>query len=455
MMTATQNGAGAYESSGSHLLNFFSSLGGIRNKGDEEILGLWGAAYGEQKTLALRALFYARDIRGGQGIRSAFRVIVRDLAEKETLSKEFVYWIAHYGRWDDTFELLGTPNEDTLKLVLSIELGLGNALLCKWMPREKSSKKDLAKKLRNLLGLSAKDYRKMLSSGTSVVESQMCSQEWSEIEYAHVPSQAGLRYKDAFARNDGERYQEYLDGVLAGGDKINASTLYPHQLVQKCFEDKYDNTVQAMWDNLPDYLGGSEESILPVIDVSGSMAGLPMVVAIGLGMYLAERNKGLYENRFLTFSESPIWTSIPKGSLDLKVEKVRMADWGMNTNLELVFDMFLDLAQRDPANVPSKLIVLSDMEFDQASARHHTSESFFSQMKARYDDCGVAMPQVVFWNLNGSPHYPVRVHETGTMLVSGFSPSIMKHILQGGGELTPFQLMLNVLGSDRYATIYL
>ena len=151
-----------------------------------------------------------------------------------------------------------------------------------------------------------------------------------------------------------------------------------------------------------------------------------------------------------------MWASIPKGSLKLKVQKVSRADWGYNTNLEKVFEMFLDLAKRDSANVPSRLIILSDMEFDQASSQHHTNETFFSQMKARYDACGVAMPQIVFWNLSAhNPRYPVRVHETGTMMVSGFSPSIMKHILKGGGEITPFQMMLSVLGSDRYAQIYL
>ena len=454
MLAVTQNGAVTNEDSGSELLNMFFSIPSYRQEPEEKLLADFWKAWGENQTLALRLLFYLRDVRGGQGQRQLFRTLLKDLATKIDLSTKFVYWIAEYGRWDDTFELLDTSNEDKLKLVLSIELGLGNALLAKWMPREKSAKKALAKKLRKLLGLNAKDYRKMLSGNTEVVESLMCSNKWDEIEYKSVPSQAGLRYKEAFAKRDEERYRGYIEGVLSGNTEIKATTLYPHQLVEKCFEGKYDKTVQALWENLPNYLEGTDMSLLPVVDVSGSMSGLPMIVAIALGIYLAERNEGRYKNRFLTFSESPQWASVPNGSLDLKVEKVRLADWGMNTDLEKVFGLVLEAAVMG-GSVPDKIIILSDMEFDEASQQGQASQTFFDTMKDKYAREGVQMPSIIFWNIASRSNYPVRVNEWGTVMVSGFSPSIMKHVLKGGGEITPFQMMLQALGSDRYAQIYL
>ena len=456
VFTETQNGAITNESSGSELLNFFGSLSSARNTESEQFLASFYRAFNENKVLATRSLFYMRDVRGGQGIREPFRVVVKDLATKQVLSREFVYWIAHYGRWDDTFALLDTQSQDNLRTVLALELSLGNKLLAKWMPREKSSKKALAKKLRKLLGLSAKDYRKLLSGNTEVVETLMCSNQWGDINYAHVPSQAGLKYKDAFARRDGERYTEYLEQVAQGNQNINASTLYPHQLVEKCFDGNYDATVQALWENLPNYLEGNDQTILPVVDVSGSMSGLPILVAIALGIYLSERNGGRYKNKFLTFSESPQWASVPNGSLELKAEKVRLADWGMSTNLESIFDLVLKMSFDSSTVVPDKIIILTDMEFNQAMDTEPDA-TFFEKMQKKYDSCGAKMPTLIFWNLasRSSDNYPVRASTNGTMLVSGFSPSIMTHILKGGGEITPFQLMCQVLGSDRYSQIYL
>ena len=451
----TQNGAVTNEDSGSNLLNMFFSIASYRHKESEVAVGDFWKAWAENQTLALRLLFYLRDVRGGQGQRQVFRDILKDLASRIDLSEKFIRWIAEYGRWDDTFELLDTMNESKLKTILAIELTLENKLLAKWMPREKSAKKELAKKLRKLLGLSSKDYRKLIAGNTEVVETLMCSNQWQEIVYSHVPSQAGLRYKRAFAKRDGERYQDYVQSVLDGNVAIKATTLFPHQLVTKCFEGKYDKTVQALWENLPDYLAGTGESLLPVVDVSGSMEGTPMIVAIALGIYLAERNEGHFKNKFLTFSESPQWASVPKGSLDLKVQKVRQADWGYNTDLEKTFRLIKNLAIRNQ-DVPDKVIILSDMEFDEACEfRQSSTQTFFESMKDLFAQENLQMPSIIFWNLSSRSNYPVRVSEWGTVMVSGFSPSIMKHILKGGGEITPFQFMLQTLGSDRYAQIYL
>jgi len=117
--TTTTNGDKALKSTTSKILDFFSKAGAIRTVSDSEKIALFNAAYSEDKLLALKALFFIRDIRGGAGERDTFRVIAKSLCGRDPLVvKMNIELFSEYGRWDDLFVLFGTSiEEDALNLI--------------------------------------------------------------------------------------------------------------------------------------------------------------------------------------------------------------------------------------------------------------------------------------------------------------------------------------------------
>ena len=110
--TFTENGAQAKNTSGDKLVDFYSTAGALRNADDTRIERLFDDAYSEDKLLATKILFYARDIRGGLGERKLFRTLIKHLAmyHPEAI-KPNLDLIGVYGRYDDLYELVGTPLE--------------------------------------------------------------------------------------------------------------------------------------------------------------------------------------------------------------------------------------------------------------------------------------------------------------------------------------------------------
>ena len=179
----------------------------------------------------------------------------------------------------------------------------------------------------------------------------------------------------------------------------------------------------------------------------------PIKVAISLGMYIAERNEGIFKNHFMTFSDKPEIQEIVGDNILDKFSNIRSADWGYNTNIEATFRKILSTAVSNSLSneqMPNMVLILSDMEFDAATERSSTS---FENIKRLYADHNYDMPSLVFWNLDAkTPNFPVKQHESGTMMVSGFNPSILTSIL-GGQDYSPLQLMYDLLNSDRYSII--
>ena len=279
-------------------------MGGSRQNSDEEILDWFKMAWSENKLLSLKAAFYNRDIRGGQGERRSFRIFCKWLAQNypQAISKN-LHLIPEYGRWDDLLILENTPVEKEAFALIFKALEEGNKLCAKWMPRENKKGGKITKKLREFAKITPKEYRELLSKNTSVVENLMCKNLWSEINYKSVPSIAQHKYRKAFFRHDEERYKEFLTKVIAGEEKIHASAIFPHDVIKPILEGyllwsrnkvklspKEILNIQAQWQNLPDYFSETKQNILPVCDVSGSMNGLPLEVSVSLGLYCAERN---------------------------------------------------------------------------------------------------------------------------------------------------------------------
>ena len=448
----TENGAVTHSTSLSACLDLFFLAGGSRNISDEAIIKLFIQARAENKDVAYRILFWARDCRGGAGEKRFFRTIA--IYCKENYSAEYealAILIPKYGSWKDIF-MVDTPNDNVLNY-LSIQLVEHQHanLLAKYFPR----KGEWFTKMHKYLGMSPKEFRKLLVSMSDTVEQKLCAGEISKIDYAKVPSVAMNMYKPTFLLKDRVRFDEYIAQVMDGKSKINASVLFPHQVIQGLRRDNAD-VAQAQWNALPNYMENSTERILPVCDVSGSMDGLPLEVSVALGLYISERNKGIFKDAFITFSERPQMQYVQGDSLIDRASSLTNADWGMSTDLQKVFDLILNAATREglPADeMPTKLLIISDMEFNQADSNNTNLDV----IRQKYSDLGYTMPEIIFWNVNGRVgNIPANKFDSKIGLVSGFSPSILTSVLAGKVE-TPEQLMLKAISkyTDVTAELYL
>jgi hypothetical protein len=454
----TANGMTTLTTSLDPCVDLFFTIGASRGK---ELWSQFERAYMADPSIAVRILFWARDVRSGSGERDTFRRLMQRMEAKDPeLLSRLLPLVPEYGRWDDLL-IFSTPR---IKLqaygIINRALRNGNGLAAKWMPR----KGNVAKELRHYMNESPKGYRKLLVELTKVVEQQMCARQWTEIQYDHVPSVAAARYQKAFGRHDPEGYTAYKEKLARGAAAINAGAIYPYDVI-KSVGTGDPQVALAQWEALPNYLGA--DFVLPMVDVSGSMTSpvggsknlTCLDVAVSLGLYLADKQRGAFRDAFLTFSaQSKI--QFLKGDLLQKLDQLKRSDWGMNTSLESAFNEILRVAKSGsvPAEqMPRYLLILSDMEWDAATrsygGRHNPTG--YEMARAQFAAAGYELPKIVFWNLNaraGGSNVPVRFDEAGTALVSGFSPSIMKSIL-GARSFTPADIMLETVNAERYAPV--
>jgi len=450
--TRTANGMKTFDSSKSALVDLFFTIGASRGK---DLSVQFVKAMKQDETLALRLLMWARDVRGGAGERDVVRTILLSLEKNypEVLSRLLPH-LPEFGRWDDLLIFKTKAIKDQAYTLIGDALRERNGLAAKWMPRQGP----VAVEIRNFFGMSPKFYRKSLVNLTKVVEQSMCANTWDDINYSHVPSLAAARYQKAFKKHDPAGYEAYKAKLSTGEAKVNASAVYPYDVIKSRRFGGDDKVIQAQWDALPNYIG--DELVLPVCDVSGSMscpvggnANLTcMDVSVSLGLYLADKNTGPFKDMFLTFSDKPK-LQVLKGNLIDKLNQLERAEWGMSTNLHAAFQCVLDYAVKGKVkaeDMPKYILVMSDMEFNHC-ARH--DDSAMQMIERKFKEAGYEAPGIVFWNLNArAGNVPVKHDKRGVALVSGFSPSIMTSILKAE-SLDPASVMLQTLNSPRYAVI--
>ena len=175
----------------------------------------------------------------------------------------------------------------------------------------------------------------------------------------------------------------------------------------------------------------------------------PIEVAISLGLYLSERNKSVFKDMFVTFSEDPQFQYLT-GNLQNRRRQMSTANWGMNTNIQAVFDKLLTLAVKNKVNqkdMPTHMIIVSDMQFDSCCRNNNNQK----EITKKFKKAGYNAPILVFWNVNDHCNKPVTEQRENTILVSGFSPSIMKTLLKADVEsITPVEQMMTTLMDKRY-----
>lgn len=485
--TMTENGAVTHKTTRSDLLDMFAMGAAMRNRSDADVILMFQKAYAENPIYAMRCLFYIRDVRGGQGERRFFRLAMNNWATNQPkVVKNLVKEIPEYGRWDDLFALMGTPVEkdalDFIKVQLALDIQSKTpSLLAKWMPSENASSAKtiaLGHKVRQHLGMTHKEYRKVLSTlrqRINIVERLMSENRWDEIEFDKIPSRAGLIYKNAFARRDiiKAKYQAFAEDKTT---KVNASALYPYEVVKQAIRVMdadndwcrktvaLDNTERLMvnkyWENLADYIKNGKFNGIVMADTSGSMTwgdGNAINAALGLAMYCAERAKGPFHNHFMTFSSQPSLIEFEGVDFCDKVARAMRAPWGGSTNIEAAFDLLLNTAVSNHLSqddLPEAIAIVSDMEFDQARGSYmrgsSSHETLMEGIARKWATAGYKMPHLIFWNVNARQNNIPMLGNGPISFVSGFSPSIFETIISGK---TGYDLMMDKLNSERYSRL--
>lgn len=456
--TETENGAATNKSSLNHCLDFFALAASMRENVSDAVK-LFEKAFYEDKQTAVRILFWIRDIRGGQGERDVFRHCFNRLYDlDEELYEDLLKHVPEYGRWDD---LLNNNKINLLPKLIEIvkaqlekdEKSDSPSLLAKWMPSlntSSSKTKENAKKLSKALNMTPRQYRKTLSKlrkKISLLEHNMSSNNWNSIQYDKLPSQAFRKHVLAFNRNDKENYTKYLNDVKNGNKKINTSTITTSEVIDTLSSD--ENSANVIWDSLENFVPENLNSIV-VADVSGSMIGRPLKISTSLALYFAERNKGQFANKFITFSECPELVEVIGDTLADKLRFISTRDWGMNTNLEKVFDLLLQAAKNsDKDDIPKVIYIITDMEFDYCVK--NANETIFENAKRQWDEEGFKLPTVVFWNASArNIHTAVTKFDKNVSLISGSNQSSFKLAFE---SKSPVELMNEVINSERYSKI--
>ena len=478
-ITYTENGGTAYRSSESFCLDMFFKAGAMRNSSADEISDTVSRAYAEDPDKTMKIIFFARDARGGLGERRFFCIAIAALVKiAPDAVRKNMHLFAEYGRFDDLCVLIGTPLEKDAVAIIKSQLEKDTAamysggkasLLAKWLPSVNASSKETrntGRRIAELLGMSERTYRKTLSElrrYTDILENRLREHDYT-FRYEVQPSCAMFKYRKAFIRNDGERYKDYICKVNKGEAKMNADRLFPYDIVRaalnRTISEMEIDSLDAAWKSLPDLTASKHENAIAVVDGSGSMYGgykgciRPVEAALSLGIYFAEHNTGAFANHFITFSHTPQLVEIKGSNIVEKVSYCSSFNEIANTNLEAVFTLILRTAVKNrvpAAEMPAKLYIISDMQFDYCIIGGN-DEPLFRQMRKLYRKNGYELPEIIFWNVaSRCDAIPVNRSETGAALVSGYTPAIFDMVI--GGDCSPEIVMNNILSSERYAQI--
>ena len=476
--TITENGAATLVSTYSDCLDLFATVGAFRKASEQEILDRFIRAYTEDPDKAMKIIFFARDIRGGLGERRVFRTVMTYLAAHEPASvKKNIEYFGEYGRYDDLLSLMGTPCENDMLAYVAkqfaadmeaLKAGESVSLLAKWLPSVNASNADtvaMAKKIARSMNMTDRDYRKALvelRAKIRIIENNLREKDYT-FDYSKQPSKAMFKYRAAFMRNDGERYGEFIHRVTKGEAKLNAKTIMPYELIDpflnyggmRSVTAEEREVLNATWESMPDF--GGEQNAIAVVDTSGSMywssSPKPASVALSLGLYFAERNKGLFHNHFIEFSRTARLIEIKGETFADKLRYVASFNEVADTNIEAVFNLILEAAvtHRIPQEeLPATLFIISDMEFN--SCVRNAGMTNFENAKRKYARFGYKLPNVVFWNVQSrNRQQPVTMNEQGVALVSGCTPRLFSMV--ASGNIDPYRVMMDIVGSERYEKI--
>ena len=492
----TENGAVAHKSTLDTVYDLFAFGGAYRKRSEADCILLFKNAFEQDESMALKCLFYLRDIRGGQGERRFFRICFKWLCDNHPeAAKRNLDYVSEFGRWDDLiYTAADTKLEDYMLFKIKEQLVLDldcktPSLLGKWLPSENASSyttTKMANKVRKYLKMTHKQYRKVLSSlrtKINIVEKLMSENRWDEIEFDKIPSRAGLIYRNAFARRDLIQ-QKYKEFIKSEKTTVNTKDLYPYDIVAKATkmfdwwgELKTDvdeiekESLEKYWSQLPNYFKDDNTSMLCVVDTSGSMQGseaaAPINIAISLGMYAGERARGPFKDHYISFSSRPQLIRIEGVDFVDKVRRIYATNLCENTNLTAVFDLLKEMVLTGAAkaeDLPDRICVISDMEIDSGTRDYgrygysydygnlwskDNTRTTMERIRQEWEVLGLKMPKLTYWCVDSRNNTVLDLGPDVT-LVSGASASTFEMVTK---DVTGWELCKEKLLSERYECI--
>ncbi len=466
---------------------FFKTVRGITN---EQLYEYLEKSLTEDIVDTFVLAFNCRDPRGGKGERDIGRTMLKFLFQRRTeeFSKIFRL-IPEYGRWDDLLiffpNALSRDNEIQEKVQDEIvkffcdklvedkklmEEGKPVSICVKWAPTEGDSddrKFKLVDTICSKIGIDKRTYRKEytspLRSYINIVEKYMTTNRWDEIDYSKVPSNAMKKLKKAFEKHSPELFRAWKSSLSKGEVKVNAKILYPYEIIRELrTKGCADEVAVGQWEVLEqeiEKLGTLEDTCI-VCDTSSSMHTpnfLPFDNAVALGMIVSKMVKGKFNGNVITFNDTPEFVKIDHTRpLYDRFVQVKNIPWGGSTNLQSTFDLILEKAEEfnlSEDDMPKKLLIVSDMQFNQVEG-YGGQKTNYEAILEKYSNTKYKIPpQIVFWNVNGnSKDFPVSVDDNGTCLISGFSPAILKSVINAK-DFNSYGILREELDSERYKSV--
>lgn len=486
-LTTTINGATALKTSGDNIVDFFMMFSRSINTKliNKYLKKCW--ITDPIKTIAI--IFNGRDRKNGKKEKKISNISMLWLRKNKphTYKLNILKYIEKYGCWKDiNFINYFSYNTQIIKFDYELNLiveqlkkdkinlinGENISLCSKWAPSEKC-RNDKKKHIVNIIAdilypndfKSKEKYRKEylvpLRKQLKLVETKMCNNDWDTINYQDVPGVASNRLKKAFIKHDKERYLKFLEDVNNGNKKINTTGVLPHELVKFYLnlkeknEEPYEQneTIEVMWKALINDVkkNGKLEGLIPISDVSGSMYcnnNIPILVSIALGILISKCNDGVFRNKIISFSRYPTLFELKGETLFENFNEIINMDAGYDTDFEAVSDLIISHAKMysvPQENMIKKIIVLSDMQFNQASHGIKNVELLHDFITNKYNESNYNPPDFIYWNLNPyDATFPVESNKEGTVLVSGFSEQLLKTFMNYE-KITPSLMVKDIL----------
>jgi len=448
----------------------------------------------------IKTLLFMRNPRKGKGEKKLFYDSVIYLWNiNRKISELLLDLTPEFGSWNDFNYYYTNGDNDLKKYVIKM---FGDKLIedfkglkenkkislsGKWAPRENSKNHNFAKELSEYicdkLGYNKnnygnyKMYRKLvveLNKTIKTLETYMCQKKWKDIDFKNISSVSFNTYTKALQdekvnpfpksmRNKSIKYtgrrhteedkdyedrnlcRENLYKYLELNKKVNSSVCDLSKIVDNYLSGlEMDVILEKQWENrineikeliktLPEH-----PKIFPMVDLSSSMSGSPMIYAITLGLFTSimldtEENESEFCNRFLTFNSTPELVKLPRnGKLHDKIKIMKYwcgsGKWGGSTNIQLAVRTLLDIGKKynlEKDKMPKTLAIFSDMQFNCGDSSW-TNKTSYENIKKDFENYGYEVPHIIFWNLReNTPGYQVLTDTPNSTMLSGYSTRML------------------------------
>ena len=406
----TENGAVSHSTSGLYSVDYFAKAGTYRNRTEEDVSASISAVWAESPILALKTIFYLRNItrkskgffisesvQKGQGVKDEFIKLLKWLenSHPDTLY-ENLWLVPVVGCWKDLWYDSANSGYfhyiNPIEVYKLVEKGIkdkyNRALIAKYLPqiRSKSNIKNerqqrlnsWANGLCKYLKWDKKEYRKFKSNPENTAhlwQRNMCSGYWDKIDFSKISGKA-LFNLVALSGHDKmnplkrhgieEKYINWLET-----QPVAKFTGYVHELykavpksgivplVKKITLDKqFDGLIKlAKQDE-----GGIKDNVWVCVDTSDSMCNtqnynsnwqpivggyMPIDICLGMGVYFSEMNTGAFKDYVVAFDSHSQIIKI-SGTFCEKVQQIRQVRSGGSTNFQSIIDEIIRVRTNNP-----------------------------------------------------------------------------------------------------------